>query len=408
MFIKDNPGVTALIVSKTERQGEEMLLKTLKFLQEMCPARIGRKSHKVLKHRVYISHPGNKWSRVMCLPVGVGATGILGLTVHKLTIEEAEVVPDEVVDAIMPMLLTTGGHVSYVGTPRGKKGHFWKAFENKKGLYKVFRVNSEDVIRQRPICATWTEARRDAALRHLERERERMSAKMYQQEYLAEFIEGLGQYFTPELIQKCCILKRPTQRPMEANVMGSDLARYGGDEITYEIFDCREKVIRHVENIMHKEQSLVTTENQIRELNLIWNLKKIGIDAGSGAIGVSVYDMLTECDPKLSKKKVLAMNNRSISLNKDGSGKQRIFKEDMYENLRVMMEKGEILLLDDEEVKASLASVQVEIENEDVKDLSNPARERIVASYGHIVEGIVRGAYIAKKEKINKFRITWF
>lgn len=401
MFALNNPNTLALIVSKTERQAEELLIKCVQFLQQIAPARIGKGKKKTLKQTVWISHGKNVYSKIICLPVGVAGEGIRGYTVHKLTIEEASYVTDDTIDAIMPMLLTTGGFVSMAGTPKGKRGHFWKAYENKLNHWKVFRINSEQVIKQREICSTWTEMRREKALLHLEKEKARMTAKMYAQEYLAEFIEGLGQYFDPELIRRCCILNRKPYSEFGKYVMGVDLARYGGDEITYEILNCENAVIEQTENIIKKEQSVVTTENEIRQLDIQWRLRKIGLDAGSGVIGTGIYDRLTEGIPKLSKNKVKALTNQKLIGNTDGGDKVKIFKEVMYQNLLAMMEKGEILFLNDEEIIASLNSVQIERDDDDYLDISSPQKERIVATYGHVAEGLVRAAWLAKKEKLN-------
>ena len=404
-FSLSHPGTNALIISKTERQAGELLIKTLNYIQERYPGRIGKGKWKPLKSTIWLTHEGKKLSRIMCLPVGVGAEGIKGYTIHKLSIDEAQLVNDEIVDNVSPMLLVTGGKISMTGTPKGRAGHFWKAYENKSELWKVFRINSEQVINTRPICTTWSEKKKQNALNHLAREKIRMSKRMYMQEYLAEFVEGLGNYFEPELIRKVCILERPKERPMRYNIMGCDLARLGGDEITYEILDCSQGTIMQVENIIKKEQITTITEEEIRTLNLVWNLKHIGIDAGAGAMGVGLYDRLTSGQPKL--RNVIAMNNRTISLNKDGSDKQRIFKEDLYDNLRSMMEKGELLLLNDDEIKASLESMQEEIEEIEREDLSKDVRTRIFSSYGHVVEGLTRAAWIARKEKVNKLVIRY-
>jgi len=58
----------------------------------------------------------------------------------------------------------------------------------------------------------------------------------------------------------------------------------------------------------------------------------------------------------------------------------------MYLNLQILMEKGEIKLLDDDEVKASLASIQHD-------------EGKIFGSYSHVAEGIIRAAWLATKDK---------
>ena len=299
------------------------------------------------------------------------------------------------------MLLTTGGYLTLLGTPQGKKGFFWKAYENKHNQFKVFHVNSEEVLKKRPITKDWPEWRREAAMEHLKKEKERMSAKQYAQEYLGQFVEDLNQFFSDELIKKVCILERPKIKPKENNFIGCDIARMGRDEIVYSILHrYKRDNIQQVENIIKRRQYTTETERDIKQLNIAWKPIKIGIDAGSGSLGVGIFDMLME-DPTM-KRKVTPMNNRSISLDRYGKKRQRIFKEDMYDNLLAMMEKDEILLLKDDEMIASLKSIQYEY-----IDNSLVTRMRIFGSYTHCTEALVRAAWLAKKEKLFKLRISY-
>lgn len=391
-----NPKRTCLIVSKTERQAMELLYKTLNFLSEMKASEICKGKDRPTQSKIKLKNG----SQIISLPTGTAGEGIRYLTAHKLTVDEAQLVGDDVFTAITPMLLTTGGKITLLGTPQGKQGYFWKAYENKLSRFKVFHVNSEEVIKNRPISETWQAWRKDAALAHLAKEKEMMSAKQYAQEYLGVFVEDLNQYFSDDIINQCCVLDRPESATGDI-YMGVDIARMGGDEITYEFLEDRGegKKIKHVESIVKKHQLTTKTEKDIITLDRIYNCKKIGIDAGAGSLGVGIFDRLRE--DRRTKRKVIAMNNRAISLDNEGKSLQKIFKEDMYDNLRAMMEKGEILLLNDDEVKASLKSVQIEAA------VSSFTKVRIFGSYTHIVEGLIRAAYLVKKEKVNKVRISY-
>lgn len=393
------PNKTCLIISKTERQAQELLQKTFNFLFQLS------------KYDIYMEGPDKPTlsrirlkndSEIISLPTGTAGEGIRYLTAHRITVDEAQLVPDEVFAAVTPMLLTTGGYITLLGTPHGKQGFFYKAYENLLKQFKVFHINSEQVMKERPISQDWPEYRREAAIKYLEIEKARMSAKQYAQEYLGQFVEDLNQFFPDELIRKVCILKRPKERVLrEGNYGGCDIARLGRDEIVYSVLHSYEHCVHQVENIVKRRQYTTETEQDIIALALAWNIGKFGIDAGSGSLGVGIFDRLMQ-NPDM-KRKVIAMNNRSISLDREGRSQQRIFKEDMYDNLLAMMEKGEILLLDDDEIFASLKSIQYEY-NED----SSITRMRIFSSYGHCTEAIVRAAWLAKKEKIYKFEISYF
>ena len=67
------------------------------------------------------------------------------------------------------------------------------------------------------------------------------------------------------------------------------------------------------------------------------------------------------------------------------------------------MEHGEILLLDDDNLQNSLRSVQYEFIMQD----GQATKMRIFGSYTHITEGLIRAAWLAKKEKSKNFFIDW-
>jgi len=103
-----------------------------------------------------------------------------------------------------------------------------------------------------------------------------------------------------------------------------------------------------------------------------------------------------------TKRKVEAINNRKLILDRDGKAKQRILKEDLYDNLRSLGEKGFLKLLDDENVRLSLRSVQYE----HVQNPKGLSQMRIFGNYTHIVEGLIRAAWCSKEKHLNLFVST--
>jgi len=184
--------------------------------------------------------------------------------------------------------------------------------------------------------------------------------------------------------------------------MGNDLARMGGDQFTAEVFTTNGN--GKVYQVDHFTKSmLLTTENEnlIKGFTLKWDCMRVGIDAGAGTLGVSILDHLLE-DPTMARK-VKAMNNRQIITDKYDESKQKLFKVDLYDNLRAMGERGEIELFNNEEIKASLRSIHLEFKT----DQNGVTHAHIDGRFAHIAEGITRGVYLAKKEKINKLRLHW-
>lgn len=390
-FAATHPGTTTLIISKTERQAEELLIKTLNYAQHFYPTRIGKGKLKPLKSTIWITHKGEKPSRVMSLPIGLAAEGIRGYTIHKLSVDEAQLPPDAVYNAVMPMLLTTGGKISLTGTPQGKKGFFWKAYENKTGAWKVFHINSEEVINNRPISESWQEWKKQEGINFLKKEKERMSAKHYAQEYLGQFVEDLEQFFSDEWIAKVC-QANPIIRDNGKYAIGVDVGRVQ-DPSTFQILDGtdRDNII-HVESIVKKDYPITRTAEEIIELDKKYNFKEgIGIDGGG--MGAGVIDILL-LDTKIASK-VRDLNNSRRSIDSE-KGKTRLLKEDMYRNLLALGEQGKIKLLKDDEVKNSLKSCQIEY-----KEGTN--RPIIFGNDTHIAEGIIRAAYLLRKKSLNLF-----
>ena len=98
-----------------------------------------------------------------------------------------------------------------------------------------------------------------------------------------------------------------------------------------------------------------------------------------------------------TKRKVVAINNAKRSLDRNDEHKKTLMKEDLYNNLLLMMEKGIIRLLDDEELILSLKSVQWEY----IIKEGQPSRLRVFSNYGHIVEGLVRACWCNKDKHLN-------
>jgi hypothetical protein len=389
-YARDNDDSSIIIVSITEDQAELMIMKILNYLEENYKSEIAKGKKKPLKHQITLKNG----SVIRCRPVGNTGAAIRGFTGNMLIADEAAFMPEDVWAAAKPTLLTTAGRIILVSTPHGKQGYFYECYTNKNNRFKVFHVTSEDVIRNRLISNTWTETQRAEAIRFLEEEKADMSDLQFGQEYMGKFLDDLKQFFSDDWIMKVCTAQRTPCDRDSTYVMGCDLARLGGDASTFEIFKkLGDNRVIQVENISKKGLRTMQNENQILDLISIWNISKVGIDAGSGTLGVSIYDHL---QPKL-RNKLVAMNNRRVALDREGKKTQRIFKEDMYDNLLSMGDRKEIELLNDAELKLSLKSIQWELakDKQSVHIFANPHE------LSDITEGIVRGAWLAKEKNLN-------
>ena len=387
-----------VMIAPTERQAYGLFEKTLNYLITKYPNHLKMGKDRPTHTKITLRNG----TRIFCLPVGLSGLGIRFLTIDRLYVDEASRVPEDVWNAITPALLTTGGNMVLLSTPAGAVGAFYECWINRDKKYESFTrfsINSEEVMRNRPIRANWTEEIRDKALAFLEREKLRMNSKDYAQEYLGEFIDSFFRFFTDDIIKKCCVLKRRAEISKKHDYyLGVDVARMGNDEITFEIVHrITRDAFQQVESIVETKKYLNETTDRIIELEKQYDFKEIGID--DGGIGVGVYDYLLH-NP-ITKRKIVAINNRSRSLEDERS--KKLLKEDLYANLLAMMERGEIQLLNDSDLIASFRSVQYEY----LLSAGQPSRLRIFGNYTHIVEGLIRACWLASQDKRLNIWVHW-
>ena len=393
-YMVNNPGSKIIIVSLTEDQAKLIIIMMLDYIEKKDRKMIARGKNKPTQNKLILTNKSSALAR----PVGTTGDAVRGFTGDVLIIDEASRMPTLVWEAARPTLLTTGGSIWMCSTPFGKQGYFWEAFQNKNDKYKVLHISSEQVIKERPINDNWTIRKSEEAIKFLEMEKTDMSSMQYGQEYLGLFLDELRQYFSDELIDKVCCLKRRETIAKNRNYsLGVDIARLGDDASTFEIIDMIDKKkLVQVENIVTKKTRTTQTEDRIYQLNRQYDsIKHIYIDAGSGSLGVGVFDHLL--DNSETKRKVVAINNRTRPLDREGKKKTKLLKEDLYDNFLSLLERGYLRLLDDEDVRISLKSVQYEF----LKKEMGYTQMRIFGNDTHIVEGLIRAAWCVKDKALN-------
>ncbi len=385
----NNNNKTILMIAPTERQAYALFDKTLDYLITNYPKLVRKGRDRPTKSKIQLK---NK-TIIHCLPTGVSGSGIRFLTVHRLYVDEASRVPDEVWAAVTPMLLTTGGDTILLSTPAGKQGEFYRTWIDEEDNYKSFKrfsVTSLEVVKEREICNSWTEEQREKAIERLERERARMGRVQFAQEYIGQFMDELSQFFPDALINRICIAHRDSFVKDDDYYLGVDVARMGEDESTFEIIrrSANDNYI-HMESLVTRKTLTTETTLKILKLEKRYCFKKIYID--DGGMGVAVFDQLLQEDT--TKRKVVAINNAKRSLERDTNRSKKLLKEDLYNNLLRMMELSKVLLLNDDEVKLSLRSIQAEYSDTGVL--------KIWGSQSHITEGLIRACWCVKDKPLN-------
>jgi hypothetical protein len=90
-----------------------------------------------------------------------------------LLIDEAARVPEELYEAVLPMLGPTNGDLWLMSTPHGKRGFFWEEWSQGGSEWARVQVPATECPRIHP--------------EFLERQRRRRPERAFRQEYLCEF-----------------------------------------------------------------------------------------------------------------------------------------------------------------------------------------------------------------------------
>ncbi len=394
------PGVKIVFVSLTEDQAKLIIMICLEYLHRNYKNMIATGKNKPTLTQITLK---NK-SQVKVRPVGQTGNAVRGFDGDILGVDEAPWQPKMMWKAARPIISTNDGEIWMWGTPAEDEGYFYEQFDkayNKKdphARYKVWYKNSEEVLFNRPICESWTKKQRDGAIRILAEEKADMTEEEYANEYLGKFLSDIQRFFSEELIKKACILERNPNMNGK-RFLGVDIGRMY-DPSSFEDVCKVGETIYHVDSQTTQKTFTNETQDKIIQLNKSINYEKIGIDAGSGSLGVGVFDNLMIV-PELTRK-LVAMNNRAISLDKYGKKKQTLKGIDYYNNLKAMMYNRKILLLKDDSVIASLRSIRLSFpKTEDVQ-----SKVKIIGRDKHIVEGLMRAADLANQKTLNT-SISW-
>ena len=365
------PNKVILMIAFTEKQAYNLFFKTLLYLQAQYPYLLSKGKDKPTQHIIKLKNG----SKIMCYAAGQTGMGLVGYTVTDLVIDEAAGMNREIFILLSPTLSVTGGSMDLISTPRGKEGYFYEC--SMRDDFKKFYVSAENCPRHKK--------------EFLEAEKGRMTKVEYAQEYLAVFLDELRRFFSDDLIKNCCTLER-TGKTIGRNYLGVDCAGLGEDQNTFEIIEKidNEHFIQ-TESVITEKKLTTETSDKIIELENIYKFRKIGVD--DAGTGFGVFSELLRDDK--TKRRVIALNNASRPLDKEGKRQKRLLKEDMYHNLKALMEQEKINLLKDDEVIASLKSIQWE---KVIKE-NQPSKDRIFSNYGHVAEGLIRACWLASQDK---------
>lgn len=343
------PNGHVVIVAPTDRQSAELFIKISTFL-ENSPLR-NEITNFTLRELTL-----KNGCRISAYPTGDRGENIRGLTANPaLIIEEAAFVPDNIISQVLtPMVAATNGKIIKISTPFGQN-HFYRSFNSPE--WKSHRYTCWDAITAGHITKEF-----------IERVRNETTSIEFATEYEAEFIPDQDAYFPTALIQNnvsnhvyatdIITAKQYLQdNPKNEYVLGCDPAGPGKDDSALVIVEKRfDNGELRVCLIWHYKQSTqMDTAQRILALNNIFRFKKVFCDYTG--LGIGLVDLL---------RADLAGRLEGISFTIDT-------KMDMYSNLKLLLEKGALKLVDHKKLIFQLVDLRYELSGSKTK-IHHPER----------------------------------
>jgi len=174
------PASLVLLLAPSYRQSKELFRKVKDALAALpCSVAVASESALELEF--------TNLSRIVALP-GKEAT-IRGFSgVSLLIVDEASRVPDELYQAVRPMLAVSGGDILLLSTPFGKRGFFHHEWAEGGADWHRTKITAYDCPR---MSKDWLDAERVA-----------IGDWYFRQEYLVNFVESIDSVFAYDDIQR--------------------------------------------------------------------------------------------------------------------------------------------------------------------------------------------------------------
>lgn len=309
------PNSTILLIAPTLRQAQIIFWEIERLLTgSMIEFMIERKTQTMIWFK-------NK-SSIHAVPSGRTGATVRGFTPKMIIVDESAFVPDEVLKSVLPSLLGQKGTIIMCSTPFGKRGYFYEASLRWTEFYA--KSTDNPMVQNDPLFVE---------------EIKRLTKEEYAQEVEAEFLSETDNFLSRDLILECVYEgKLPTE--VEGTYMGVDIARYGHDSTVFTIGVYAEERMYVVKVEEMFQASTVEVIGKIKDLNREYLFNAIKVD--ETGLGAGVLDQL-----KVSE---LPVEGVTFSLKS---------KEDMYRNLKVLMERGRLKIPQHTRLLNQLASLRV-------------------------------------------------
>ena len=371
-YALENPNKLIMVIAFTEKQANLLFSKILNNI-----VRISKEAIAKPKPTKHVIHLKNK-SEIYCYAAGTDGYGIMGYTIDLLIADEAAFIPELVWNSVTPALAITRGSIWLLSTPYLSEGYYYDSFHNEN--FKSFHQSAEDCPR-----------RDDEFLKEKKRT---LTRAQYAQMYLGEFVDDFHRIFTEEWIKSVCIVPMSSKEgsllllPHGDKYFGYDIAGMGDDQSTYEGITLNEEKIKQFFHETTEKTRITEVIQRIKDIDIEHKPVKHGIDGGG--IGVGVVDTLL--DDYTIRDRIIDLNASRRIVDAEGDRKGKLLKEAMYMYFLALGEKGNLKLFNDDDIKASLRSIQGE--------KKEGGRLEISGRWAHITEGLIRAVYPTKTKSL--------
>lgn len=353
-----HPKTSTLIVASTQRQSMLMFDKLL----DMVYGSGHLQGSVVRKTRTLITFTNG--SRIVALPCGRDGKTLRGEHADLIIVDEAAFVPEDVIlSVMMPMLATTNGTVIMMSTPYDRSHFFFTAFNSPS--WSRYRFKTED----NPLVSKeW-----------LEQQKEMLGEKRFKQEYLAEFVDDEDTYFPMSLLRKCVHSCVGSECKFCASNAGSEIptgelyAGYDPGGLTdpaalvvvekakassnNDSYNPAFRVV-YTKTFYGSEKSQVDVYTkfnvQIAEFHKVAHLKKLVVD--STGIGAPIVS-----------------NCKELGLPVEGMNLHRKNQEEIFSNLKILLEQRKVELPDNLELLSCLNCISCEPSRSGTYSFSHPS-----------------------------------
>ena len=129
------------------------------------------------------------------------ARALRGNEATHLIVDEASYLPESLITEVaLPMLATTNGYLTLIGTPNGRN-HFWRFYgmgqAHEHGVWSRTGPSAESPYVSKVFLAI---------------QKELITDRAYRVEYEAEFMDSENQFFRTEAVESCLVMQLPESR----------------------------------------------------------------------------------------------------------------------------------------------------------------------------------------------------